>query len=216
MAIPSFVWDILGGNHWSIGLNDCPQGCSALFLCSRLVQDKITSDELSKYHLTMWYGPTLQQPDCVCRQWCGLVLMLVLLVAQGNVYVPYAMWLLENDRFNEAQDGMLWADFTLYSTYQYCTAALQSSALCTALNQAGRQSEAIGLLKQLASNAVVECRCVFGFWDTCLIVVTQFMQYMFHMCTLYSTWLYPQVKLHKLHWFCVFLCKKRGYCSMHV
>lgn len=37
----------------------------------------------------------------------------------------------------------------------------QSSSLCTALNQAGRQSEAIGLLKQLASNAVVECRCVF-------------------------------------------------------
>ena len=34
-----------------------------------------------------------------------------------------------------------------------------------ALNQAGRQSEAIGLLEQLASNAVVECRCVLR--DSC-------------------------------------------------
>ena len=85
--------------------------------------------------------------------------MLTLFVVQGNVYVPYAMWLLENDHFNEAQDGMsCWFHiilvYTKWPLYDH-------AAMCAALNQAGRQSEAISLLEQLASNAVVECRCVF-------------------------------------------------------
>jgi intraflagellar transport protein 122 len=50
---------------------------------------------------------------------------------KDRVYFPYAMWLLESDRFNEAQE---------------------------ALSQAGKQHEAIGILKQLASNAILEDR----------------------------------------------------------
>ncbi|XP_064399631.1 intraflagellar transport protein 122 homolog isoform X2 [Halichondria panicea] len=50
---------------------------------------------------------------------------------KGTVYMPYAAWLMENDRFDEAQE---------------------------ALKEAGQQTQAVFLLEQLAENAVHENR----------------------------------------------------------
>lgn len=78
------------------------------------------------------------------------------------MYFPYAMWLIENDRFDEAQEGQyLTLNIVQYSTVRWTPAKGIGYYTCAALNKAGRQSEALTLLEQLAENAITETRCIY-------------------------------------------------------
>lgn len=74
--------------------------------------------------------------------------------------MPCGSWRMTVSMKHKTVCPLLFSQYTHLSTEQL---RYNYTALCTALNQAGRQSEAIGLLEQLASNAAVECRCVFWF-----------------------------------------------------
>lgn len=67
---------------------------------------------------------------------------------KDDVYLPYARWLAENDRFEEAQNGILFMFIlgdVLFLTF-------------SAFHKAGRQQEALHVLEQLTENAVRESR----------------------------------------------------------
>ena len=66
--------------------------------------------------------------------------------------MPYATWLVENDKFEEAQDG------NVKTTYICVLLTNRIVLFYSALTQAGRQSEAANLLVNLAENAVTENR----------------------------------------------------------
>ena len=68
------------------------------------------------------------------------------------MYVPHAMWLLENDQFNEAQDGNNQLGTKNRVVVIQCCSFV-------ALSKAGRQTAAVNILEQLVENAIVETRC---------------------------------------------------------
>ena len=78
---------------------------------------------------------------------------------QSDVYFPYATWLIENDRFDEAQEGQSPPIIAVCT----CIVSVYTPA---ALDKAGRQTEALHLLEQLAENAVTETRYVYVYCIT--------------------------------------------------
>ena len=73
------------------------------------------------------------------------------------MYFPYATWLIENDRFDEAQEGQSrTVDMQLYQNRYYSERV--HTCIPAALDKAGRQTEALHLLEQLAENAITETR----------------------------------------------------------
>ena len=94
------------------------------------------------------------------------------------MYLPYANWLAENDRFDEAQEGDLpdqsqfvvfcrcfWTvDNTVITTKVDCLIYLSSAAF----HKAGRRDQAVRVLEQLCRNAVVEQR-----WDNSHVTPSQ-------------------------------------------
>ena len=75
---------------------------------------------------------------------------------RSDVYFPYATWLIENDRFDEAQEGQSrTVDMQLYQNRYYMSVCIH---VPVALDKAGRQTEALHLLEQLAENAITETR----------------------------------------------------------
>uniref|UniRef100_A0A673UB11 Intraflagellar transport protein 122 homolog n=1 Tax=Suricata suricatta TaxID=37032 RepID=A0A673UB11_SURSU len=86
---------------------------------------------------------------------------------KDDIYVPYAQWLAENDRFEEAQKGT-WSvlcslgfplvKWTALQAWQYLRQSERKHRALTAFHKAGRQQEAVQVLEQLTHNAVVENR----------------------------------------------------------
>ncbi|RXN12603.1 intraflagellar transport protein 122-like [Labeo rohita] len=80
---------------------------------------------------------------------------------RDDVYVPYAQWLAEHDRFEEAQKVEKHSQFRddVYVPYaQWLAEHDRFEEAQKAFHKAGRQAEAVRVLEQLTHNAVVESR----------------------------------------------------------
>ena len=99
--------------------------------------------------------------------WSNVEIFLFCLL-KDDVFVPYANWLAENDRFDEAQEGkrsLPWvARQRLSQSPANWPKALAEFFFCLydflAFHKAGRRDQAVKVLEQLCHNAVVEHRSV--------------------------------------------------------